>query len=322
MIKRLLAAGALVLLVCVGVSAQVLSTTPATERAIAITIDDLPVIKLDGDLPARQMITRKLIAQLRAAKVPATGFVNETKLYKDGALNQQEVALLRQWLQAGLELGNHTFSHPDINNMPLADFFADITKGETVTKQLATEYGLPFRYFRHPYLHVGADAKTKTSLAEFLLRSGYTVAPVTVDNDDYVFARAYDIAEKRKDSVLVKKVLDSYVPYMAQKLEYYELISNELFGRPIKQILLIHANSINAAGLSSLFEMFKNHGYGFVTLAEALKDPAYASEDGFIGKGGISWLERWAITQHKTDLFGREPKLPEFVNKLFSQNPN
>src|SRR5260363_249787 len=34
--------------------------------------------------------------------------------------------------------------------------------------------------------------------------------------------------------------------------------------------------------------------YRFVSLDEALRDAAYASPDGYIGKFGPSWLRRWA----------------------------
>src|SRR5689334_18556728 len=93
-----------------------------TQRFIAVTIDDLPVVSTRTDLKNRQEITRKLLAHITKAKMPVIGFVNETKLYTDGKRDEAQVDLLRAWLNAGLELGNHTFSHVNIANVPLEKY--------------------------------------------------------------------------------------------------------------------------------------------------------------------------------------------------------
>ncbi len=81
------------------------------KRTVAVTIDDLPVVSTRRDLKNRQEITKKLLGHIKKAKVPAIGFVNENKLYTTDKRDEAEVDLLRMWLAAGLELGNHTFSH-------------------------------------------------------------------------------------------------------------------------------------------------------------------------------------------------------------------
>ena len=43
--------------------------------------------------------------------MPAVGFVNESKLYREGQVDAR-IALLRAWRDGGVELGNHTLSHP------------------------------------------------------------------------------------------------------------------------------------------------------------------------------------------------------------------
>ncbi len=136
-------------------------------------------------------MTQKLLSAIRAAGAPAIGFVNEDKLLVDGARDPGRVALLQAWLDAGLELGNHTYSHPDLNRTRLPDFEANVVRGEEVTKALLAKKGRPLRYFRHPFLHTGRDLPTKTGLETFLAARGYTIAPVTHDNGDWIFARAY-----------------------------------------------------------------------------------------------------------------------------------
>src|SRR5215207_3698653 len=105
-------------------------------RRIAVTIDDLPVVSTRRDLKNRQEITKKLLGHIKKAKIPAIGFVNENKLYNGDKRSDQEIELLRMWMDAGLELGNHTFSHRSLNRIELADYQADLLKGEAITKEL------------------------------------------------------------------------------------------------------------------------------------------------------------------------------------------
>jgi peptidoglycan/xylan/chitin deacetylase (PgdA/CDA1 family) len=109
------------------------------QRFIAVTIDDLPVVVKNSDLKKRQEITRKLLGHLKSKKIPAVGFVNENKLYREEKLVAEEVELLTMWLDAGLELGNHTFSHMSLHDNSLEDYKANILKGEIVTKKLLVQ---------------------------------------------------------------------------------------------------------------------------------------------------------------------------------------
>src|SRR5690606_32355820 len=202
-------------------------------------------------------ITRKLLGHIKKSKIPAIGFVNENKLYKKDERDPEQIALLKMWLDAGLELGNHTYSHRSLHSMPLADYEADLLKGETITKELLKERGKTRRFSRHPYLQTGRTHEIKTEFDKFLKDHGYTIAPISFDNADYIFSRAYDVAYDKHDKKFMKKVGDAYIPYMKAKLMYWEKQSNKLFGREIAQTLLIHANFINSDYLDDLAKMFK-----------------------------------------------------------------
>lgn len=287
-----------------------------SNRQVAITIDDLPVVSTRGTLKNRQEITKKLLGHIKKAKVPAIGFVNENKLYAGDKRDEKQVDLLRMWLAAGLELGNHTFSHRSLNQIPLADYQVDLLKGETITKELLAAKGRKMRYFRHPFLQTGRTLEIKADLNRFLAEHGYTIAPISFDNADYIFSRAYDVAFDRGDKALMKKVGEAYVPYMEKKLEYWERQSVKLFGREIAQTLLIHANFINSDYFDDLATMFKKRGYRFIELETALKDDAYRLPDKFVGGAGISWLHRWALDRGRENVLPDEPTVPDFVLKL------
>jgi peptidoglycan/xylan/chitin deacetylase (PgdA/CDA1 family) len=281
-------------------------------RTLAVTFDDLP---LGGRVPRaeRAEVFRSLVSAIGPLRLPAIGFVNERQLYVDGALDSSEVGLLSAWLDAGLDLGNHSFSHPDLHRVALSAFTDDVQKGETVTRALLVERGRTPGYFRHPFLHTGRSIPIRDSLNAFLARHGYRVAPVTHDNAEWIFALAYERATARRDRAAAARVSDAYVPYMERKLEYWERQSLRLFDREIPQVLLLHANRLNADRLAELAGMLRRRGYRLVALDDALGDPAFASPDTYTGPAGISWLHRWALTRGPGQILPDEPTAPAFV---------
>ena len=93
--------------------------------------------------------------------------------------------------------------------------------------------------------------------------------------------------------------------------------SRLLFDREIPQVLLLHANAVNADHLSGLIAALRRRGYRFVDLDTAVTDPAFASPDTYVGPGGITWLHRWAITRGvDRELFRGEPTTAQWVQDL------
>lgn len=294
------------------------SEVDAPSRQMALTFDDLPAQRAPG-IPDEQVetITRSLLQVLQQHQAPAVGFVNESKLYRNDQVVPERVALLESWLEAGMELGNHTYSHPDLHRIPLSEFEVDLLRGEEIGRPLAENRQVPYRYFRHPYLHTGRDLETKHALEDRLDQLGYQIAPVTIDNSEWIFARAYDEASDRQDPDLQQKVGTEYIAYMMRVVSYYENQSRGLFDREIPQVLLVHANALNAHYLDPLLEALSQRGYEFIQLTRALSDPAFDSADTYTGPGGITWLHRWALTRGvDRDFFSGEPLTAKWVQDL------
>jgi peptidoglycan/xylan/chitin deacetylase (PgdA/CDA1 family) len=287
-------------------------------KSISVTIDDLPLniaSKISND--KMKTIVENLITKIKAENIPIVAFVNENKLELNGKRDPERVDILKMWLDAGIELGNHTYSHKSANDVPVSEFEQDILQGERTPKELMATRGMKLRYFRHPFLMTGRSLAVNNEITTFLFDHGYTVAPVTIDNSEWIFSVAYDKAKNIGDTSMMKMVGREYIAYMKAKLRYYERQTNKLFGRQINQILLIHSNRLNSEYFTILCAMMKDQGYKFTTLDEALKDTAYSSPNTFTGRGGISWLDRWAITQGKTkDFFADEPKTPPYIMQL------
>lgn len=287
-------------------------------KQICITVDDLPVVNYGNkDTVLEQSIMEKFVFSFTKNNVPAIGFVNEIKLFNNDTLIAFQKRLLKMWISGGLELGNHTYSHIDYHKASFDDYTGDILRGEIVTNQILSEQKIKCRYFRHPFLHIGNSKGKADLLNTFLANHGYVIAPVTIDNEDYLFARAYQKAKTDNNNKLMSQIGGDYISYMELKLKYFENEANKLFNRNIKQILLIHSSLLNSDYIDSLISMIKVNGYSFVKLDEALDDEAYKTEITAFGDWGISWIDRWALSQNKkNDFFKDEPITPDYIKEL------
>src|SRR5260370_13179592 len=170
------------------------------DRQGAITIDDLPAAAANSmSAAAITEMTAKLLAALQQQQIPVVGFVNEDKLYKLGAVDER-IKALTMCLDAGFDLGNHTYGHISLNKAGLKDFEESVLRGETVTRLLLAQHKKQLRYFRYPYLDTGRDLQTRRDADAFLVARGYRLAHVTLHAWDWAFARVYDDATKRRDN--------------------------------------------------------------------------------------------------------------------------
>jgi peptidoglycan-N-acetylglucosamine deacetylase len=220
----------------------------------------------------------------------------------------ERIAALNMWLEAGFELGNHTYGHTSLNRAGLKEFEDSVIQGENVTRLLLAQHNMKLRYFRHPYLDTGRDLQTRREAEAFLSERGYRIAPVTLDAWDWMFATIYEDAKKRGDTALQQEVVKSYLSYTTEVFSYFEKLSRDLMGYEPTQILLMHANQLEAEHIGEVLDLIRKRGYRFVTLEAALGDSAYSLPDTYVGDGS-GWLEHWAVTHGQPPL--NEPSAPQ-----------
>lgn len=287
------------------------TTAAGASREVAITIDDLP---RGGDGGGRSFeeirgMTNRLLAPFREQKIPVAGFVNAGRT----ELAPLELrGILDLWLDAGAELGNHTYSHADLNTVPVAEYQQEILKGEPALLSALQTRGKKLEFFRYPMLHAGPAPETRRAIERFLAAHHYRNAPVTLDNSDYMFAVAY---LNRK---LTARVLREYVPYLESVVAFFERRSVEVAGREFPQIMLLHASELNSQMLPEILGMFRRRGYRFISLDAALRDATYRLPENYVGRGGFSWIHRWSMTKGMPDK--GEPDEPEWVRKAFADS--
>jgi peptidoglycan/xylan/chitin deacetylase (PgdA/CDA1 family) len=314
-----LVAGRTPALAATAASAAQESVTPT----VAVTFDDLPLGGPQFGLERMESMTDRLVASIVEEGVPAIGFVNESKIDVDGERDAR-TELLRTWADAGLELGNHTYSHPSPHRVPLEQYFDDIVRGEPITRAVMAEQGAELRYFRHPFLFRGRTPEDKAAIDAFLAERGYTIAPVTMDNADYIYSALYTAAKTRGDDALMERITEAYLDFSDAVYQFYEEAAEELFGRPIAHVYLLHANELNADAFPRFAALSRARGYRFVTLEEALRDPAYETGDHYAGPAGTSWLFRWDATQAQDSGvravdWRTEPTVQDWVQEAFDR---
>ena len=298
-------------LICGLTAAFVLAQTAmAQDRRVAVTFDDLPFQADEATLcdPARIMaVTHDFVAMLRPLETHATAFVNAGRMCdaeRDAVLPQ----VLSAWLDAGLDLGNHTFGHINIHRTSADAYLADVDAGAPPVRAALEARGMRLRWFRHPYLFTGETQDKHDAIAAGLAQRGYLIAPVTLDNNDWMFADVYRKAEQIGDAALMQRIGAAYVAHMATVLDFFEPYSAELTGgREPAQVLLLHANSLNLAWYPQIHALYLARGYRFVPLEEALADPIYQHPDTYVRANGISWLHRWMQTDDRPIRWEPEP---------------
>jgi len=103
----------------------------------------------------------------------------------------------------------------------------------------------------------------------------------------------YEKALKDGKPEEARAIGNRYVGLSLQLFEYFDGLAKEVTGKPVKQIYLCHDNRLNTDFLPTLIQKLKEQHYQFISLADAMADPAYQSPGYYFGNAGFSWVYRW-----------------------------
>ena len=256
-------------------SAATVIATVASARAqqIAFTWDDLPA---HGALPSgetRVEIGRKLIAAMKEAHMPPFyGFVN-------GVFTQDEplsAPMLKEWRDAGLQLGNHTWSHMNLNQHSLAEWEADTLKNEALLKTYMGDED--WHWLRYPNLAEGDTPQKRDGARRFLAEHGYKIAGVTMSFGDYLYNGPFARCVAKNDAASIAQLEASYLGAADATIDYTRAMSKALYGRDIPYVLLMHVGALDARMLPRLLKLYHDRGFSFVSLQDAEKDAFYRND--------------------------------------------
>lgn len=235
---------------------------------VAFTFDDLPAHSVLPPGETRVEVAGQVISALKAAKMPPVhGFVNAKLIANEPAA----APVLRLWRDAGNLLGNHTWSHPGLSKLSTADYEAEIVRNEPVLAELGGDW----HWFRYPYLDEGDTPQKRAEIRGFLAGRGYHIAPATMMFGDWLYSEPYARCVAKKDKASIARMESLYFTAAEANIAYYRKMSHALYGRDIPYVLLLHIGAFEARTLPKLIALYKKHGFQFVSLEEAERDPYY-----------------------------------------------
>ncbi|MFI4918695.1 MAG: polysaccharide deacetylase family protein, partial [Legionellales bacterium] len=188
-----------------------------------------------------------------------TGFIIASEVHSDNW------ELLYRFRDAGFGLANHTWSHANLNRVTAKEYINEIHKADALLLPLLTQP----KYFRYPYLAMGTGDK-QAEIRHYLAKEHYQIAPITTDSKDFIFNQClFSVPELGR-----RNYFDELKPFYLDFIWHQTLRAQEQSrarGNPDQaQILLIHANLLNAYALPDIIKMYKQRGYTFISLNKAL----------------------------------------------------
>jgi peptidoglycan/xylan/chitin deacetylase (PgdA/CDA1 family) len=262
---------------------------------IAITFDDLPA---HGPLPpgeTRLEVASKIISALYDANVPPTyGFVNGVRVEEQPA----DASVLQAWRAAGYPLGNHAWSHMNLNQNSLEAFESDVTHNEPLLSKLMEGNNDAWHWFRFPFLAEGDTSGKIAGIRAFLAQRGYKSAAVTMSFGDYQWNEPYARCRAKGDEKSITSLENSYLAAADDSITYSRSLSRTLYGRDIPYVLLMHIGAFDAEMLPRLLDLYRSKGFRFVTLDEAERDEFYLRDTDLHQPPGPSTLEGVMAERH------------------------
>ena len=258
----------------------------ATPLQVAFTFDDLPA---HGPLPpgmARPDVVKSILATLKRENMPPVyGFVNGFRV----AQYPYQIHILQAWIAAGNPLGNHTWSHPELDTMSAAAYESNIQRNESLLRRVDPHGG--WHWFRYPFLEEGNTIEKREAVRGWLEEHDYRIAEVSMDFQDYLWSDVYARCVVKHDEPAIRSLHDSYLASADESIRVYRELSQKLYGHDVPYVLLMHIGAFDARMLPELLGLFRSRGFVFVTLQQAMSDPSYNFDPKVTEEGGNTFNE-------------------------------
>jgi peptidoglycan/xylan/chitin deacetylase (PgdA/CDA1 family) len=274
-------------------------------QKLAITFDDLP---LNGELPpgvTKTETAKNVLEILKTWRIPPTyGFVNAIRL--EG--NDDGAEALKLWAAAE-PVGNHTYSHMDLEKNTAEAFERDLAEDEPVLELLDAKGN--WRWLRYPYLHEGDTVEKRRAVRDYLKAHGYRIAQVTLDWEDYLWNFAYARCAAKNDAKSIEWLRSSYLSTASEFLDLGREQAKLIYGHEINYVLLMHLGAFSSTILPEALDLLEKKGFKLVTLEEAESDPAYEDNPDAGLKDAGTLLDQWMQV--------KQIKYPEHAEKPYKE---
>ncbi|MDB5916618.1 MAG: polysaccharide deacetylase [Massilia sp.] len=241
----------------------------AGAQSVAFTFDDGPRLA-ETPLLTPQQRNAALLDALARHRVQAALFVTAG----NGANRPEGYALAKAWGKAGHAVGNHTMTHPDLHGARLSveQYQQEILDCDAIIRDLPGYQ----KWFRYTFLREGNTPEKRDAMRAFLQQQGYRNAYVSLDTSDWRFDDKLNEVLKKNPRADIEPIRQLYLAHVRQRALAYRGLSQQVQGRDIAQVILLHHNLLNALWLGDVIAQFKAMGWTVVTPAAAFADPVYA----------------------------------------------
>lgn len=256
---------------------------------MAFTIDDLPIyphLALPAGHTPHSVAAKIIEALARHGMTGVFSLANSWPLDVD----PQYASILDDWVAAGHHIGNHTHSHPMLNEAEADDFIHDISVADALLASWIEK--APLRAFRHPLDFWGNTPEKLQRVNAHLDRLAYRSADITSWFHEWEWDRAWQYLLQTGRTEEAEALKRDFVDYAAAQVAHDARNSRDVFGHEVVAIGLAHPVAFFAEIADSFFARLIAEGVIFVPLAEALADPAYA-------RSGTIVTDAFAVYQAK-----------------------
>lgn len=217
-------------------SSVIITRSGFREKALALTFDDGP----------HKEYTPRILDILKSEKVKATFFVI-------GENANQHPSLIRRMWSEGHEIGNHTYTHPNLSTVGERRRLLEINTAQRVIQSIT---GRSTTLFRPPYnADIEASTPKEAEVIELANQLGYLTAGLNIDPKDW------NLYKRDGAGARVRRTPQDVVNDALTQIE-----------RDQGNIVLLHdgggdrSNSVEA--LAILIREARARGYTFTTLSE------------------------------------------------------
>ena len=241
---------------------------------------------------ARPAVVGSILATLKREQLPPVyGFINGFRVEQF----PYQIEILEAWQRAGEPLGNHTWSHPELDKLSAEDYEANIARNEPLLR--GVDPGGDWHWFRYPFLEEGNTVPKREAVRSWLDSHGYRVAEVSMDFQDYLWNEPYARCAAKHDANAIQRLHDTYLAAARTDIGVYREVAHRLYGRDVPYVLLMHVGAFDARMLPELIGLFRAVGFRFTTLETAMADPVYRTDPEVATPGGTTFNEMIATVR-------------------------
>jgi len=282
------------------------------QKRIAFTFDDVPRGRGAFFTPDERTI--RLIAGLHKGGIKQAAFylVPGQVGHDDGIGGEQRI---EAYVAAGHVIADHSFTHPHLNELTVADYMANVDKAEAWLK--GREGRRP--WFRYPFLDEGGDDKAKVAavraaLKERGLQNGYA----TVDGSDWNIESQVADAVRAGKKIDMDALRDLYVSTMVGAADFADQLAQKTWDRQPAQVIVLHETDVAALFIADLAHALRKDGWTIITADEAYADPiSRLAPNVTSANGTLVELAAWEKGVPKPRWYERNDI--EFANRLFRE---